>query len=253
MKNLIDLSNRKILITGASSGIGQATAILAGSLGATVVLCGRDKDRLSQTLSQMENKEKHTVVPFDVCEFDNYKQLFDAAVSDGIHLSGMVHCAGIASVIPLRIMKQEQIVSVMNTNFNAYMQLISFYAKKKYSSGGSIVGISAINAHYPQKCMSVYAASKAAVEAATRTLSLELMNQKIRINCVVPGAIDTPMAKGFGENAGDDKLDMINQTQLLGLGNPYDVANAIVYLLSDASKFTTGRELYVDGGKLGQI
>ena len=121
-------------------------------------------------------------------------------------------------------------------------------AKKKYNIGGSIVGISALNAHYPQKCMTLYSASKAAVEATIRSLALELSGQHIRINSVIPGAVNTPMAKSVELHT----LNTIVAKQLLGIQSPEQIANLISFLLSDKSDAITGRNIFVDGGMLGQ-
>lgn len=246
--SLVDLQKRKILITGASSGIGRAVAILVSQLEASVVLCGRDEDKLKKTLSMMTHTEKHQYICFDVKNFSNYERVFCEAVSDGVLLDGLVHCAGIAKVTPLRILKPSIITEIMDTNFCSFMQLVSMYARKKYACGGSVVAVSAVNSHYPQKCMSVYAASKAALEAAVKTMALELAAQRIRINCVVPGAVDTSMMRGVEEEV----IKKILDKQLLGVGKPEDIANMIAFLLSNAASFITGRSLYVDGGMLGQ-
>lgn len=245
---LVDLQNRKILITGASSGIGRAVSILASQLGASLILCARNKQNLAETQMMLANQERHRCIEFDVRSFEEYEGVFEQAVSDGIKLDGMVHCAGIAKVLPLRMMNPLVITEIMDVNFNSFMNLVRMYAKKKYSEGGSIVAISSANAHYPQKCMSVYAASKAALEAAVNTLALELVKQNIRINCVIPGAVDTPMAHITEESV----LQEILNKQLLGIGKPEEVANMIIFLLSDAASFITGRSIYVDGGMLGQ-
>lgn len=244
----MDLGKRKILITGASSGIGRATAILASKLGADIVLCGRNMQELEKTQNEMNCSENHTRIVFDVREFDKYDEVFQMAVADGRKLDGLVHCAGIAPTIPLRVMKHSLINEVMNTNFTSFMCLTSTYSRKKFSNGGSIVAISSANSHYPQKCMSVYAASKCALEAAVKTMSLELAPQGIRANCVIPGAIRTPMMDGISE----DTIDKIEEKQLLGVGKPEDVAGMIAFLLSDAASFITGRSMFVDGGLLGQ-
>lgn len=246
--DLMNLQNRKILITGASSGIGRAASILVSQLNASVVLCGRNEEALKKTMSMMHHPEKHHYISFDVKEFETYEEVFREAVSDSILLDGLVHCAGIARVTPVRMLKPSIITEIMETNFYSFMSLVNMYAKKKYSCGGSIVAVSAANAHYPQKCMSVYASSKAAVEAAVKTMALELSAQKIRINCVVPGAVDTPMMQASNEEA----LQKILGNQLLGAGKPEDIANVIAFLLSDAASFITGRSLYADGGMLGQ-
>ena len=244
----INLSERKILVTGASSGIGRATAILLSQLGATVVLCGRNGRELEITRSRMQNGDKHFVLPFDITHFQNYNELFCKAVTDGEKLTGLVHCAGMTKVIPIKLLKKEDIDNIFNVNYNAFMYLVAYYVRKKYSSGGSIVGISAINAHYPQKCMSVYAASKGALEASIKTLALELAPLKIRINSVIPGAVATPMT----EFIDDEILNKIEEKQLLGMEDAEQIANVIAYLLSERSASMTGRSVYADGGVLGQ-
>lgn len=244
----IHLENRKIMITGASSGIGRATAILASELGASVVLCARSEQRLKETYNMLKDQYKHQYIVLDVTDYDQLEDAFAKAVSDGTKLNGFVHCAGIAKPVPLRMLTPASVMDIMNVNFHSFLYLMNFYAKKKYSCGGSIVAVSAANCHYPQKCMSVYAASKAALEASVKTLALELIQQHIRINCVIPGAVETPMMQMTDETA----LNNILEKQLLGVGKPDDIASMIIYLLSDAASFITGRSLYVDGGMLGQ-
>lgn len=245
---LVDLNNRKILVTGASSGIGREVSILLSKLGASVVLCGRNQDRLCETISLMENPEKHRSYSFDISDFQQCEEVFQDVVWDGYKLNGMVHCAGVAKAIPLRVMKYKDILEMFETNYMSFMKLTQLYAKKKYSDGGSIVAVSAANAHYPQKCMSIYAASKAALEASVKSLAIELTAQNVRINCVIPGAIDTSMMSEMSES----ERKLVGDKQLLGVGKPEDVANMIAFLLSDASSFVTGRSMYVDGGLLGQ-
>ena len=243
--SLCDLTDKKIIITGASSGIGRASAVLASKLGARVVLCGRDEKRISETSSMLEGSG-HSTFLFDIADFEIYPSIFDKIVLDGKKLDGMLHCAGIAEAVPMRIMKYEQIKKIMDINFASFILLTAIYSKKKYSDGGSIVGISAVNAHYPQKCMSIYAASKAAIEASVRTAALELADKQIRINCVTPGVVDTPM----GNNSANIKE--IARNQLLGISKAEDIAKIAIFLLSDASSVITGRAIYADGGMLGQ-
>lgn len=246
--NYIDLSQRKILVTGASSGIGQATAILLAELGCSVVLCGRNEERLEETRNSMKNMCKHQCIVFDVRDFDVYEKVFVQAVSDGHKLDGMVHSAGVGIPVPLRVMNYDSIRNIMDVNYTSFMCLMSMYAKRKYSKGGSVVAISSTNAHYPQNCMSIYAGSKHALEASVKSLAVELVKQGVRINCVIPGGIETPM----GDNIEAETLRMIFGKQLLGAGKPEDVANLIVFLLSDRAAFITGRSIYADGGLLGQ-
>lgn len=246
--NFMNFSNKKIMIVGASSGIGRATAILLSQLGASLVLVARNFNRLDETRCLLEQPEKHLVISYDATKYDGCKALFDQAIDDGKKLSGMVYAAGVAKVVPLRILTYSDYENIFNVNFYGFLAMTQYYAKRKYNSGGSIVGISALNAHYPQKCMTLYSASKAAIETSVRNLAIELAAQQIRINSIIPGAVDTPMAR----SAEEGMFNSIVEKQLLGLQKPEEVANLIVFLLSERATAITGRNLFVDGGMLGQ-
>jgi NAD(P)-dependent dehydrogenase (short-subunit alcohol dehydrogenase family) len=247
MSDIMNLKGKRILVTGASSGIGRAASILISQLGGQVILVGRNEQRLQETYHQLDGTG-HLAISFDLCVFDKYSELFREILSEGDKLSGFVHCAGVAKVIPIRVVSYKAIMSTMEINYVSFMELVKYYCKGKISCGGSIVAVSAINAHYPQKCMSVYAASKGAVEMAVSSLAVELYEKDIRINTVVPGPIKTPMSAKFNEIAEGE--ENIVGRQLMSMGEPEDVANMIVYLLSDMSKFITGRNFFVDGGRL---
>ena len=233
MINPMELTGKRIMVTGASSGIGRETAILLSNLGAQVVLLGRDG---------------HVSISLELREFEKYADAFKQIKETGKKLDGFVHCAGIAKVIPLKVVSANVIQDMFAVNYVSFMELIKHFAKKTNSDGGSVVCLSAINAHYPQKCMSVYAATKGALEMAVSSLAVELFEKKIRVNAVVPGPIATPMAASFSEVSGEES-NIVGQ-QLMALGEPADIANMTAYLLSDASKFITGRKFYVDGGRL---
>lgn len=247
MSNLLDLSGRKVLITGASSGIGKATAVLLDSLGAKTVLVGRDEQRLSETAQSLVHE--HLCIPYDLLDFDNYDKLFAKATADGEKLNGLVHCAGIAPPTPLKALGAKMIHNIIDTNFTSFIMLCSVYEKKKYSIGGSIVGFSSVNAHLPRKYMSIYSGSKAATEVATKTIALELAKKNIRINCVAPGVVDTPMIQEMNTEVLNEMLNY----QLLGITDPEQIAHVVAFLLSDASSIITGRTIYADSGMLGQL
>jgi len=244
---MLDLTGRRILITGASSGIGRELVILMDRLGASVVACGRDEARLCDTLASCRSPKKHLRIVFELKDFGRYASVFEEAVANG-KLDGLVHCAGIAQATPLRGLSVDVVRDILDVNLISFFQLAALYAKRKYNNGGSIVGISAVNAHYPQKCMSAYAASKLALEGATKTMAVELADQGIRINCVVPGGIDTPM----GKDVLPETREYLSHKPLLGMCKPEDVNYMVAFLLSDFSKQITGRSMYVDGGWLGQ-
>lgn len=247
--SLFEFENKKIVVTGASSGIGQATAVLLAEHGAQVILCGRNKQKLEYTKASMTNSEKHRIVLFDITHFNEYANIFDEIVSDGRKIDGVAHCAGLMKIVPIKAFRTETIDDIFDHNIKSYLMLASYFMKKKYSEKGALVGISAINAHNPQTGMTIYASTKAAVEAATKSMAIEYAKVGKRINCVVPGPIDTPMLAGIS----DDSIAKITEHSLLGLGKSMQVANIIAFLLSDSSSYMTGRPYYVDGGSLGQI
>lgn len=247
MKNPMELTGKRILVTGASSGIGRAVAILLSELGADVVITGRNEERLTETFNMLVEKN-HTKIAFDLTDFDSYDDLFKQIRNSGEKLTGLVHCAGIAKIIPIKVVSVHNITEMMQVNFVSFMELVKHFSKRTNSSGGSIVCMSAINAHYPQKCMSVYAASKGALEMAVSSLAVELFEKGFRVNAIVPGPIKTAMAEQSSSVAGEESN--IVGRQLIPLGEPEDVANMAAYLMSDASRFITGRNVYVDGGRL---
>ncbi|MDP1510656.1 SDR family oxidoreductase [Paenibacillus ottowii] len=244
MLNPIDFSNQKILVTGASSGIGKTTAMYLSNLGASLVLHGRNREGLYQT-KELLNGTNHTLISSDLTELDDVSNIFEQAVSDGVKLNGLVYSAGVMPIIPLPQLTREKIRAIMDINFYSYIEMIRQFAKKKYSNDGNIVAVSSIASLQPEACQTIYSASKSAMNAATQSLSFELVKKNIRINTIFPGVVrpENVMA--------DDDLNQLAGPQILGLIRSDDVAGAIAFLLSDMAKFITGRSLYFDAGRLG--
>ncbi len=254
MNNLFDFTEKKFIVTGASSGIGKSTAIQLSEQGARVILVGRNRERLEETLNLMKHREHHQIIDTDLGETEDMTWLFEESISDGVRLDGLVHCAGIATILPINRLKRNKLDECMSVNLYALLELIRVYAKKKYRNvSGSIVAVSSLAACSPSKCQTIYAASKAAVNAAVQALSIELAEKRIRINCVMPGSVDTRMLRESVSAISDEAMINMVKAPLLGLTKPDEIANMILFLLSDASSAVTGRAIYADGGMLGSI
>lgn len=240
---------KRILITGAGSGIGRASAGLLTSLGADVILVGRSGDKLQKTAEQI-GRPQAICIAADLCEFDQYGKLFEECIRDG-KLDGLLHCAGVAKPTPIKALSLTAINELFTGNLVSFFMLVKWFSKKKYSNdGASIVACSAVNVHYPQKCMSVYEAAKSGLEAAVRGMAEELYSgRKLRINAMVIGPVVTPMA-GFAD--GDSQAVGMHSAitpNLMGMASPSDIARMAAFLLDDLSAYSTGRNFYVDGGR----
>jgi len=248
MYNPFDFTGKKILVTGASSGIGQAVAIELSKQGTKVVLLARNEERLNETLSNMEGTG-HIKICVDLAETEDLTSVFEEITSDKIKLDGLVHCAGVVGVIALRVMTRKRVEQVFRINYYSFLELVKQYSKNKFNNGGSIVGISSVAATMPSKCQTVYSGSKAAMNASVEALSIELVQKNIRINTVMPGFVNTSMAdfvfdsNSFGPT---EYLEKSLSGQLMGMIEPSEIANVCMFLLSSASSTITGREIYAD-------
>ena len=242
--NPYSLEGKTILVTGASSGIGKATAIECSKLGARVVITGRDEARLQQTLSSLEG-EGHVVITADLGEDDGIRFLVERVPV----LNGIVHAAGISDTVLFQFLKKERLENIFNINFFAPVLLSQLLLKKKLlQKGGSIVFLSSIDgpvtAHIGN---SMYSATKGALSAMMQNMSIELASKGIRVNAVLPGMTETPLIHNDDITQEQLNKDM-ELYPLKRYADPREIAWAIIYLLSDASTFTIGASLVVDGG-----
>ncbi len=242
--NPFSLSGKTVLITGASSGIGQETAIECSRMGARVIITGRNQERLQNTFNQLEG-EGHLQVLADINNEDDILRFVEICPS----VDGLVNNAGRGKSKPVQFIKKEDLQDVFDTNlFGIALLTKSLLKKKKISSGASFVFTSSISAYVSAPGLAIYASSKAAVTAYMRTCALELGAKGIRSNAVLPGMVETKLINS-GTYTEEDKQSDLNLYPLGRYGSPSDVAYAIVYLLSDASKWMTGSELIIDGGR----
>jgi NAD(P)-dependent dehydrogenase (short-subunit alcohol dehydrogenase family) len=235
------LHGKQILVTGASSGIGAAVANVCAELGALLVINGRDSVRLEAVRSALVGTG-HVAVVGDLTDSNTRSALLDAAPS----YDGLASCAGIAALVPLRMANQAHLQKMLDANYIAPILLTQqLLLKKKFNNGASLVYVTALAARSSPMAAFAYSASKAALDASSRTIALEQAKQKIRANCVAPGYVETPMLRNLGTQAGmEHKIDLTP----LGRLAPDDVASSVSYLLSPASRWITRSTLTVDGG-----
>ncbi len=250
MQRKFDFTGKKYLVTGAASGMGRATAIALAEHGAKVALSDLNEEGLKETMSQISG-EGHSAWAINFCDEADLTDLFSQVVEKIGKLNGFVHCAGIAPVTPISLLTRDKLENVMAINFYSFLEMVRCISKKKYRDEQcSLVEISAINSIYPEKCMTAYVASKAAANAAIQSLAIELAKNNIRINAVLPGIVNTPMTmKAFNE-MDEENRNLKQRKQLLGSTEPEEIANIILFLLSDFSSAITGRTIYADGGYL---
>jgi NAD(P)-dependent dehydrogenase (short-subunit alcohol dehydrogenase family) len=243
MYNPYSLEGKTVLVTGASSGIGRATAIECSKLGAKVVITARHEERLKETLSALEG-DGHQLILCEMTSDDDLTNLVETVPV----LDGLVCNAGINKLVPIRQLKAEDLNHIFEVNtFSSIILLQKLMKKKKLAEDASVVytsSISGIGAAAVGESM--YIASKGALSAFVKAAALECSKKGIRVNAVCPGMVKTEMSDAYDLNEGDNE-DLKNYP-LGRYANPVDIAWAIIYLLSNASSWVTGTNLVIDGG-----
>ncbi len=248
MINPLDLSGRKILVTGASSGIGRETSILLSELGATVFLVARNEARLQQTVALLQ-PAAHQMFLYDLNMTDDIPNWMKDITHKWGPLDGIVHSAGMTITLPLRLIKTSAFDQIMRINVAAGMSLVRGLRQKNvHTKPASVVFLSSVMGLVGQPGISAYSASKGALEAMCRSLALELAPEEIRVNCVAPAHVRTEMGDELRSILTPTQMQEIENHHPLGLGTARDVAHAIAFLLAGTGRWITGSTLVVDGG-----
>ncbi len=254
MNNPMSLKDKTIILTGAASGIGRETARVLHALEANLLLLDCNEEGLKSIKNELGEGVFYRVI--NLMEFDSIKGvLLEAKKEIGKSYTGLVHCAGIPSVLPLRALSNEQYEKVMKINTQAGLNLAKVFTSKQGHDSeqqGSIVFISSVYGVVGSAANVAYATSKAALIGMTKALAIEFAGKNIRVNCIAPGFIKTNMADNVNTMFDSAYADRIEAMHPLGWGEAVDIANGIAFLLSDASKWTTGAVFNIDGGFTAQ-
>lgn len=246
IENPFSLEGKTILVTGASSGIGQETAVQCSKMGAKVIITARNENRLNETL-QMLNGDGHRIILAELTS----QQDIENIVSSVDALDGLVLCAGVSTALPFSFSTREKYDEIFDVNFFAPVELLRMLMKKKKLANRSSVifvsSIGGVEAFATGNC--IYGASKAAINSTMKYCAREFAPKGIRVNSVNPAMVNTRLLKDNAVSEEQHKKDM-EKYPLKRYGEPVDIAMGIIYLLSDASSWVTGQSLIIDGGFL---
>ena len=253
MQNPFSLEGKTIIVTGASSGIGKRTAIECARVGARVILIGRNMERLTQTELEIgigSVLEKKCLDLTDYSDVDIYvQQLKDCTTQ----IDGIIHSAGRSTTLPFIYSTEEKFLDFFQSNVLSALALTRMLLKKKVlAQGSSIVFIASVMSEAGEVGKSLYSSTKAALNGLSKSLALEFAKREMRVNCISPGVVETPMSQNAVYSHSDESIEMVKLKHPLGIGKPEDVAYGCVYLLSDASRWVTGTNLIIDGGYLAK-
>jgi len=246
--NPFSLKGKKIVVTGASSGIGRQCAIDCSRMGATVVLIARNEERLKETLALLSG-EGHFYLKADLSDSESVRAAAEQINETCGKIDGIVNCAGISTTLPFKFVSRCKLDEFFAANVYSAIELSRELSKLKFmNAGGSILFMASIMGCVGESGKTLYSMTKGALIAAARSLACELAKRQVRVNCISPGAILTPINESLPHMANPEQRKKLEEKHLLGLGKTSDIANGVIYLMSDASRWITGQNMLIDGG-----
>ena len=251
--NFLDFAGRWVLVSGASSGIGQAIATELSAHGCGVVLCGRDAERLAQTSATLGGAP-HRALILDLAQHDAILPAVQRMRADVGPIYGLCHAAGIVETRPLAANTVDVVRAQLDINLIAGLELARAVCRRDVLTpeGGSLLFISSVYGRVGMPGQIGYCATKGAVASAVRALAIELARRKVRANCISPGLVFTQMTQHTLAMLSAEHVERLKAAHPLGPGTPQDVARAAVFLLAPATRWITGADLAVDGGFTAQ-
>lgn len=237
-----------ILISGSTSGMGMFIAEKLSDK-YNLVLNGRNQEKVDSVIAKCKNQDNHKSWIYDLKNINDIEGSLKQFLADNTaNISHFIHCAGFLKMLPLRNISFANIEETMNVNFNSAVLIIKTLINKKLNGTGfkNIVFISSTASIMGAKAFNVYSASKGALDALMRSLAVELA-PATRVNSILPGAVQTAMTESIYENA--ELMTRMNKEYPLGLGGVEDIYEMVDFLISDRSKWITGQQFVVDGGR----
>lgn len=242
------MQNSFVLITGASSGIGRECAIQL-SKNYNLILCARRKDKLLETKQKCENIDNHLIFPYDLSDIENVESsLINFIKENEIVIEKFLHCAGTIGMQPLKLVTADFMLNCLSINLISAELITKILINKRHNQAklNNVVLVSSNISNMGAKAFSTYSASKAGLDGMMRSLAMELA-PKVRVNSVLPGAIQTEMTKNIEQN--EEVMQRFVQTYPLGMGQTKYIADAVEFLFSEKSTWITGQQITVDGGR----
>lgn len=242
------LAGKKILVTGATSGIGRAAAVTFAAHGAQLVVTGRSEERLASLVADLSGVG-HVAATLELADADSVADWVKNLASAHGVLNGVFHSAGVELVRPARMIKQEHLNQIYSSSLNAAFGIArAASAKSCLADGGSLVFMSSVAGLTGQLGLTAYSAVKAGVDGMVRSLACELAPRAVRVNSIAAGAVKTEMHDRITRGSGADAASIYEASHLLGFGSPEDIGFAALFLQSDAARWITGTTMVVDGG-----